>query len=397
MTADPVTLPVSAMAFDAALTMTRHGFHHVVVTENERAVGIVSESDLFALQRVGLTALSAGIRSADSVATLAILSGEVRVLARALLAQGVPAEQLTRIISTLNDLLTVRIIEIERQSAGVGRDEFCWLALGSEGRHEQTLATDQDNGILFPDPQDAPPQAVRERLLPFARRVNESLATCGFPLCKGGIMGGNPQWCLSLTEWKRQFSTWMGEPNAEALLNSTIFFDFRGLYGMTALAEELRRWLAAAAKPRNLFCRFMAENALRNEPPLGLLRDFALSDHDGRPGTLDLKINGAALFVDAARILSLAAGDTHTGTVERLRTVAQARTLAPDEVEGWLEAFHFIQSMRMTHQQKQLEDGTRADNYLDPGELNALDRRILKETFRQARKLQQRLRLDYRL
>jgi CBS domain-containing protein len=397
MTANPITLPLSSMAFDAALTMTRHGFHHVVVTENERAVGIVSESDLFALQRVGLTALSAGIRSADSLAKLVAVSSEVRLLVRTLLAQGVPAEQLTRIISTLNDLLTLRVIELEARAAGVGHNEFCWLALGSEGRHEQTLATDQDNGVLFPDPPDAQPQAVRDRLLPFARRVNEALAGCGFPLCKGEIMGGNPRWCLSLSEWKRQFSTWMSEPNGEALLNSTIFFDFRALHGATALADELRQWLSDTTKSRDLFRRFMAENALRNEPPLGLVRDFAVSDHEGRPGTLDLKVNGAALFVDAARVLSLAVGDGHTSTVERLRAVAHVRGLSPGEMEAWVDAFHFIQSVRMTHQQAQLEAGTSADNYLKPDELNALDRRILKEAFRQARKLQERLRLDYRL
>jgi CBS domain-containing protein len=397
MTEDPITLPLSAMAFEAALTMARHGFHHVVVTENGRAVGIVSESDLFALQRVGLTALSASIRSADSLSTLGSVGAEVRRLTRTLLAQGVQAEQLTRIISTLNDLLTGRVIELEARAAGIGGDEFCWLALGSEGRHEQTLATDQDNAIVFPDPGDAGPAKVRERLLPFARRVNLGLAACGFPLCKGEIMAGNAHWCLSLSEWQGQFSRWMGEPDGQALLNSTIFFDFRALYGATSLGDRLRRWLADAATPRDLFRRFMAENALSNEPPLGLVRDFAVSTHEGCPDTLDIKVNGAALFVDAARILALAVGDTHTSTVERLRGAAQARSLAQADVEGWIDAFQFIQSLRMTHQQAQIEAGTAPDNYLRPDELNALDRRILKEAFRQARKLQERLRLDYRL
>ena len=397
MTPDPVTLPADAMAFDAALTMARHGFHHVVVIDDGRAAGIVSESDLFALQRVGLTALSAAIRAASSVSKLTAAAGEIRSLARMLLAQGVPADQLTRIISTLNDLLTARVIELEATSSDVGRDEFCWLALGSEGRHEQTLATDQDNGVVFPDPPDAQPQAVRDRLLPFARRVNEALAACGFPLCKGEIMASNPRWCLSVSEWKRQFAAWMAEPDGEALLHSTIFFDFRALYGSSALAQELRRWLADSARSRELFCRFMAENALHKEPPLGLLRDFAVEEHEGRADTLDLKLNGAALFVDAARILSLAAGDTHTATAERLRAVAEQRGLSLGEVDGWIDAFHFIQAVRMAHQQAQIEAGVPPDNYLDPDSLNALDRRILKEAFRQARKLQQRLRLDYRL
>jgi CBS domain-containing protein len=250
---------------------------------------------------------------------------------------------------------------------------------------------------VFPDRADAAGETTRERLLPFARSVNRALAACGFALCKGEIMAGNPRWCLSLSEWQGQFSRWIGEPDGQALLNSTIFFDFRGVAGATVLAERLRTWLADAAKAHDLFRRFMAENALRNEPPLGLVRDFALSDHEGRPDTLDLKVNGAALFVDAARILALATGDAHTGTVERLRGAAQARKLAEGDVEGWIDAFHFIQSLRMTHQQAQIEAGTAPDNYLRPEELNTLDRRILKEALRQARKLQERLRLDYRL
>ena len=396
MTRDPVSLPITVMAFEAALTMARHGFHHIVLTDAGKAAGIVSESDLFALQRVGLTGVSAGIRSAETLEQLVVCSNAVRELGRTLLAQGVATEQLTRIVSTLNDLLTARVIELEVAGA-TGVEPFCWLALGSEGRHEQTLATDQDNGIVFADPADGNARAARERLLPLARRVNEALAACGFALCKGEIMASNPRWCLSISEWKRLFAAWMSEPDAQAVLDSSVFFDFRGLYGATGLADELRQWLVANGRGRELFWRFMAENALRNEPPLGLLRDFVVGEHGGRSGTLDIKINGAALFVDAARILSGAAGDPHTNTVERLRGAGEARQLADRDVAAWTEAFHFIQSQRLSHQQARIRAGLSPDNFIDPDALNALDRRILKETFRQARKLQERLRLDYRL
>lgn len=397
MTPGPITLPITVMAFEAALAMTRHGFHHIVVTDGGKAAGIVSESDLFALQRVGLTAVSAAIRSAGTLEQIAACSSDVQGLGRTLLAQGVASEQVTRIVSTLNDMSTARVIELEEAAGGAVTEPFCWLALGSEGRHEQTLATDQDNAIIFADPADGDAHSVREHLVPFARRVNEALAACGFPLCKGEIMAGNPRWCLSVSEWKQQFAAWMNEPHAQALLNSSVFFDFRGSYGATRLADELRQWLVANARGRELFWRFMAENALRNEPPLGLVRDFIVGEHGGRQGTLDVKVNGAALFVDAARILSCAAGDVHTGTVERLRAAGEARRLADRDVEAWVEAFHFIQSQRLSHQQARMQAGLIPDNFIDPDRLNALDRRILKETFRQARKLQERLRLDYRL
>jgi CBS domain-containing protein len=397
MTPDPVTLPDSALAFEAALLMARRGIHHMVVTRAGKAAGVLSETDLFTLQRVGVTQVSEAIRGAPERARLEAAAADIRLLAGNLLAQGVAAEQLTRIVSTLNDLLTARLVELELAPVGIAPEELCWLALGSEGRHEQTFATDQDNGIIFPDPIDSDVNRVRARLLPVAQRINEGLAACGFPLCKGGIMASNPRYCLSLAEWKQTFGGWMSQADSQALLNATIFFDFRPLFGAAQLARELRGWLAHAASSQPLFLRLMAENALRNAPPLGLIRDFAVAEHEGRPGTLDLKLNGSLPFVDGARILSLAAGDSHTNTAERLRAAAAARHVPSAEVEAWVEAFHFIQMLRLRNQQQRAAAGLRPDNLLAPDALNELDRRILKEAFRQARRLQERLRLDYQL
>jgi CBS domain-containing protein len=397
MTRDLITLPADAMAFDAAVTMARHGFHHLVLVEAGYPVGIVSEGDLFALQRIGLTALSAALRSAGSRDALIAASQGVRLLSRSLLAQGVSADQITRIISTLNDRLTERAIELETTAAGIYRTCLCWIAMGSEGRQEQMPATDQDNGIIFPDSEGDSADAVRERLQPVAQRVNETLAACGFPLCKGGIMASNLRWCLSLSEWKRQFAEWIQTGDGKALLNASIFFDFRALWGDEALAFELRGWLTANARGRDLFLRLMAQNALYNGPPLGLLRDFATERHGARDGVLDIKTNGAALFIDVARILALASGIPQTNTIERLHGVAAARGFGVREVEAWIGAFHFVQSVRLVHQHQQIHAGGQADNYIDPEQLNPLDRRILKEAFWQARTLQERLRLDYRL
>jgi len=394
MTPDPVCLPDDAPALHATLLMAEHGFHHVVVTRAGKLVGVVSEGDLFAMRRVGVTSISETIRTADSLDDLVRAAGELRRLAEALMAQGVAAEQLTRIVATLNDLLTGRLVELECRAAGIDPYSFCWLALGSEGRHEQTMATDQDNAIVF---DDSGGESLQQRLLAMARRVNEGLAACGFPLCRGDIMAGNPRWCLGLGEWKARFEEWMKTPDGHALLNANIFFDMRGSWGALELAHTLRDWLTRNASSRSVFLRLMAENALRNAPPLGVLRDFAVARHAETPDSLDLKINGVTPFVDAARVLALAAGVHHTGTAERLRAVAQVRKLDEAEVAAWLDAFHFVQVMRLRNQQMQSRAGIAPNSYVQPDQLNELDRRILKEAFRQARKLQERLRLDFRL
>lgn len=393
-------LPPQAMAHEAALMMAKHGFRHVLVVENEKLVGLVSEKDLFALQRVGLRQIGSSIRHASTPQELQLGAADIRKMAHNMMAQGVSPEQLTQFISAFNDLLTARVVELECKASGLTgtplHDGLCWMALGSEGRFEQTLNTDQDNAIIFEVPAGMTADQVREKLLPIARRINETLALCGFPLCRGEIMASNPKWCLSLEEWKRTFNAWISGGSPESLLNASIFFDFRSLYGAQNLAEDLRGWLARVASDNSRFLHMMAENALRNRPPLGLVRDFVL----GKENKLDLKLNGITPFVDAARIFGLAAGVSQTNTIQRLRASAEKLNLHASEIDAWIDALLFIQVLRLRHHDEVSAQGAgddALDNLIDPEKLNELDRRILKEAFRQARKLQARLALEYHL
>jgi CBS domain-containing protein len=402
MSTQLTTLPPHALAHEAALMMAKQGFRHVLVVENERLVGLVSEKDLFALQRVGLRQTGSAIRHAQHLDELQQAAADIRNMAQSMMAQGVAAEQLTQFISAFNDQLTARVIELEYTASGidatplVGR--LCWMALGSEGRFEQTLKTDQDNAFIFTVPEGMTADQVRAQLLPMAKRINDTLALCGFPLCLGKVMASNPQWCLSLEEWKSTFSGWIYNSTQEALLQASIFFDFRSLYGAHMLADELRQWLARVASDNTRFQHQMAENAMRNRPPLGLVRDFVV----GKENTLDLKLNGITPFVDAARIFSLATGVIHTSTIQRLRQSAVAMNIPVAEIDSWINAFLFIQMLRLRHHyevsvQQGAIDTQGLNNLIDPTLLNELDRRILKEAFRQARKVQTRLALNYQL
>lgn len=403
MSPEPLALPPTAAAYEAAMAMARAGFRHVLVTEADGTLrGILSERDLFSLQRVGLRQISGALRQATDVEALVDLSRDIRALARNMMAQGVAAEQLTLFISTLNDLLAARLIELECDAAGLTgtplHSKLCWLVMGSGGRFEQTLNTDQDNAIIFTVPDGMTASEARAILLPVALRINQAMARCGFPLCKGNIMASNPQWCLSLEEWQDVFRRWVDQGSPQALLHASIFFDFRALSGQRKLAETLRNWLGELARGNSRFLHQMAANALRNRPPLGVVRDFVLNDSK----RLDLKMNGLAPFVDAARIFALAAGVTVTSTLQRLRMSADALHVPTGEVEAWIDAFLFIQMLRLRHHYEasaSLSEAeiTALDNLIDPAVLNELDRRILKESFRQARKAQAKLALDYQL
>ena len=394
MTPAPRTLPASASAYDAALDMATHGVRHLLVIDGEgRLAGVVSERDLFSLQRISLRQIRASIETAADIEALQRAATDIRQLALNLIAQGIGAEQLTRFISALNDALTHRIIALALERHDLYGIDYAWLAFGSEGRHEQTLSTDQDNGLVFVCPELVDKEQLKLRLLEFARDVNDDLAACGFPLCKGNIMASNPELCLTPEEWRHRFGKWISEPDPQALLNASIFFDFRVLYGNQRLGDQLRAWLNKTAKANSAFRRMMAVNALQVAPPLGRLRDFVVEDD----GTIDLKKSGARLFVDAARIFALHTGVGASGTVQRLRQSAVKMGFPQDEVAAIVDGFHFIQLLRLRSQHLETEHDEPGDNKVHPDALNELDRRILKEAFRQARKLQSRLRLDYQI
>lgn len=394
MTANPHQLPLSASAYDAALEMATHGVRHLLVVNVEGELkGVVSERDLFSLQRISLRQIRAGIDNAADIEALQRASRDIRQLALNLIAQGIGAEQLTQFISALNDALTRRIIVLAREQHDLLGIDFGWFAFGSEGRHEQTLSTDQDNGIIFRVAEGQSVDGARKRLLAFAQTVNEGLAACGFPLCKGNIMASNPELCLTFEEWKSRFGNWIREPDPQALLNASIFFDFRILFGNERFENQLRTWLNKTVKGNSTFLRMMAVNALKVMPPLGRIRDFVLEDD----GTIDLKKSGARLFVDVARILALRTGVDSSSTVQRLRQASVKIGTSSEEVDAITDGFNFIQLLRLRSQHLETEHDTPDDNRINPESLNELDRRILKEAFRQARKLQLRLKLDYQL
>lgn len=305
-------------------------------------------------------------------------------------AHGAPAAALTRLISTLSDALTRRAIVLSGLGAGTGDAmRWCWIALGSEGRQEQTFVSDQDNGLIFEDSVD--PDTARARLLPLAQRVNQTLADCGFPACPGGIMAGNAQCCLSLREWRERFDLWVSEGDPQALLNATIFFDLRGLAGDMALAHALSAWTARLAADNHRFLYQMADNALRRRPPLGLLHRFLPEKTGPHAGLIDLKHNAAAIYVDAARVFGLACGAGVSNTVTRLRLAARCGMLDPGEAADWERCFDFIGMLRLRLQQHNYLRGEPMQNHVQPDALDAAERRALLHALRQAGAMQQRL------
>jgi len=395
MSAPLLTLTENHRAHDAALLMAAHGVRHVAITDTEggRLVGVVSERDLFALQRLSLRQLAGAIRGADGVAPLRAAAADIRSFARQLLAQGVRGPQLTALISDLNDRLAARLFELFTRSHGLDPARGAWLAFGSEGRGEQTIATDQDNGLVLAADCD---DVERERWRAMGAAVNQALDDCGYPLCKGGVMAGNAACCLTGPQWQQRFEQWIDQGAPEALLAASIFFDLRPVAGEVSLAAPLSRLITTrcAAVPR--FIKQLADNALRHRAPLTWLGSIDAGG-DGHQ-RLDLKLQGTALFVEAARLMALARGVAATGTRQRLLALSATTDGIPgvpdDEVQAWVAAFDYLQMLRLGVQARPLPDGANP-NLCDVAALNAIDRRVLRESLRAAHHLQQRVELDH--
>jgi len=392
----PLTLAADASEHRAKVLMAKKGVRHLLLTEpNGQFFGLLEGSDLLGLRADRSDALIASIAAARDIEAMVQAADQVRRRGAELFRAGIAVDALGQWMSGLNDLIGMRICELIEDEFDLPAVPWCWLVFGSEGRLEQTFATDQDNGLLFVPPDTASAGAIRERFLPFARAVNDALHYCGFERCRGKIMAGNPDWCLSDSEWQQRFDTWLRVPDPEALLNGTIFFDFRPLYGRYEPVDALRAWVAEQAPRHPRFFRALAEQTLSVSPPLNWTGKFSYDRNRDFPHTIDLKRQGARLFVDAARLWGLQAGLWATGTAERLRAASSIRGRTAEDVSAEIDAFHVIQRLRFAQQLK--TDDPDAVNRIDPDDLNDLQRLMLKEAFRQAKKLQLALKQQFEL
>jgi CBS domain-containing protein len=367
----------------------------VVVDEAGRLLGLVTRDELFGLQRAGLDQVSEAIQAAGDLPALQAAAAGIRALADGLLAQGTGAETILHFITTLNDLLTTRAIELVADRRDLPGVPWCWMAAGSEGRLEQTFATDQDNALVI-EADEGDGEALRREFLPFARAVNEALAACGFPLCSGNYMAGNPRWCLTAGEWRRTFEGWLATPEPEALVHATTFLDLRPVAGRAGLVDRLHRLMVAEVGERTVLQRQLAEAAFQLPVPLGAFGTFAYQRGSLHRRAVDLKQGGSRPFTDAARVLALSRRSLHTSTAERLRALADAGLFDAAGLAGLVDAFHFIHLLRLRNQVSPRRRHA-GPNLVFPRDLSELDRTVLREAFRQARKLQEVVAMVFQL
>jgi len=401
MSQPALTVSPQDYAFEATLKMVRHGLAHLpVVDQSGRLCGIVAEHDLLLLSGQTTASLFAGIDRSQSLEDLVARRREGDLFLERLLKRGGSARQLIDLTTELNDRLTRRLIRLSErkvaaQELGWPPVPYAWLALGSEGRREQTLRTDQDNALIFANVPERHRAQTEGYFLKLAGEVVAGLETLGFPRCQGGFMASNPEWCQPEAVWQERFRDWIADPDPQKLRWATIFFDFRPIHAEGFFAENLGQFIGRQVKANRLFLRHLASAALFNRPPLGFFRQFVLEKSGDHRNKLNLKLAGLGPIVDGARVLSLDLDLGRGNTLERLRAAADQGGLSGQEADDLAEAYAFIMLLRLQRHLDLKAQGLRPDNYLAPGELNRLQRQTLKEAFHLISRFQDRLEQRY--
>jgi CBS domain-containing protein len=382
MTRPVLTLPAGASLFEVLLFMLEHHVHHAPLAADGKIIGLIGDTDLLRLHLRSPLHLMHELERLRDPRAAAGYARELAAMVEVLAWGGADATQIGRIVSRLNDALTASLLRLAEADLGPPPCPYAWIVLGSEGRMEQALITDQDNALVWE--QDSP--AADAYFGQLAERGVEGLLAAAFPACPGGFMA--TRWRHPLAEWRRLFQAWVEDPRPQALVEASIFFDFRRVHGGLEL-EPLDEVLARAGR-EGLFMAQLAKTALGFRPPIGMFHQLR-AEHGG----VNLKAAGILPIVGLARLHGLAAGSRSRPTLERLAAAAAAGTLSQAGAATLAEAFRFLLRLRLRTQLESLRRGEAPPQVSRLQDLSALERQYLKETFLAIREIQEATALRY--
>jgi CBS domain-containing protein len=400
MSSPAVTCHPRSSLGDIQIKLLQHQVHHLCLTEDgsdqSRAVGIITDHDLLLLQANNVTVLIKQAQKAWQVHELRYIRDKAEDLLTRYIRQEAEIRLVSEMITAVNDAIIQRAIGLAEEALADKKPEgvrSCWLSLGSEGRKEQLLRTDQDNALLFTGPGDND-KAVRTYCLELARRVTDSLIKCGFEKCPANIMASNPKWCQSLEAWKQHFGDWISQPDPKALMHAAIFFDFRATYGDIHLANQLFAFINEQIGKQTLFIHHFANNALLNPPPLSFFRNFVVEKSGEHKNEFDIKRRALMPLVDAARVLCYEQGISGlTSTMERYEALAENDHIRRNVFRDAADAYGLLLELRTLEGLRNHDSG----RFIDPKQLNKIQRQSLRAVFETIREVQEILRHRFQL
>jgi len=357
--------------------------------------GILSEHDIIVLRENNASALIKEIKRSTTVEQLKNIRQRTESLLERYIEQEIPIDFVSRLISAINDAITQKIIDLAILEIRINPPvKFAWLAIGSQGRQEQLLLTDQDNALVFEDVSESDYEKTKVYFLELSKKINSALEIVGFELCPANMMGSNPKWCNSVSVWSQQFKSWITTPDQDNLMLCTIFFDYEHVYGDIDLVNKLSEHIFESIEAHDIFLNYLGRNALQNPPPLGFFRQFLVEDNGEHKDQFDIKARAMMPLVDAARLLILSHNTKSVNnTIERYEELMHLEPQNKDTYLFCIDAYKDLLRFR-TEQGLANKDSGR---FIDLESLNKGNRLRLKRSFKAIKGIQELMKTRFKL
>lgn len=394
-----ITYPENISVAEAQIGMLQNRITHLCITKdgttNSELCGILSEHDIIVIRGNNPSVLVKEVKRAKDAETLKYIRDKAQGLLQRYLNQNIPIGFISKIISAINSTITKRAIELSiSEMPQEPPTTFGWLALGSQGRQEQLLLTDQDNALVFKDVSEDNYNSTKTYFLELSKLITQKLNTIGFEYCPANMMASNTKWCLSLNEWKQQFNNWITHPDEDKIMLCTIFFDFDLVYGDALLIEEMSESIFKAIDTYEIFLNFLALNALKNPPPLSFFRQFLVEQSGEHKNEFDLKARALMPLVDAARLLILSKSIKDcNSTIQRYEKMAELEPQNKDLYISCINAFKILLRFRTVDGLKDHDSG----RFLDLKTLDKANRLKLKSAFKPIKDIQELISTRFKL
>jgi len=389
MSSPVVMVRSDAAVEDVLLAMLEHGIHHIPIRgagADDGVIGMVTDTDMLGLERTDAFAFRSSIERAADVGELTAQLRRLPEVVVALVRGDVHAVHVGHAVAVGIDAATRRLIDLAIEGLGDPPGLWAWLALGSEARHEQALATDQDHALVF-EPGSATREEADAYFASLAERVTEGLASGGIPRCEGTIMATNPAWRRTTAEWQSEFRRRMDDPEASGRAFTSIALDYRRVAGPLDIEPILDAVIREAPSHAG-FVRRLASTATDLRPPTGFFRDLVVEGSGERAGTLDIKEGGIKPITNLARTYAVSAGLSGNRTLRRLQDAAGAGRIDATLAAELTDAFQTLWEVRLEHHVRLVEEGAALDDHVDPASIGSIARSGLKQAFRTIAKAQ---------
>ncbi|WP_017259299.1 DUF294 nucleotidyltransferase-like domain-containing protein [Pedobacter arcticus] len=395
---DPKTVSISkdAYIYEAILLMFRTKSRYLLIENNGEYEGFLSRNRLLSEQAQSPLVFIQSVKSALNTKELRAKWKKVPSIVSQLLGRGVHAEIVNQVITTIADTISNKVIEEVFTEIGPAPAKFVFIVLGSEGRKEQTLKTDQDNAIIYEDKANEQRELVRKYFLDFATRVSDKLNEIGFEYCTGDFMAKNPKWTHSLSHWKRNYKEWIEEALPETAIKFSTFFDCRAIYGDLTIIDQLRESVNEELnKPLVTFFLYMAKNALQYEPPLTFFKNIRTLKVEKKE-VFDIK-RAMTPIVDLVRVYALQNKIFQKeNTGERLKELKQLGVFNDKQFQELMQSYYYLMGLRLKRQaQNIIDNNAEPTNYVELNSLSKIEQATLKEIFKTIESFQDGIKLKF--